>query len=436
MKNVALPIAWPDSRRLAALVQAEPPAFWLDSASAGHPRSRISILALEPLEHRACKDFAEFFEFAKEADAQLSFRGPEESTAEHRRGSLTPLGTTGSIFGGGWIGRLNYEGRADFFLFDAWLELDHSTQSATVHSQDPRKADRLVRRLSAAAPSLSAWQAGPIRPDISRAEYLDQVRDIQERLRRGDCYQVNLSQGFASAGRGDAADLYLRLRQAAPAPQMAYVNLGEEQIFSASPEILLESVGRGARSYPIKGTRPRSADPARDAELAAELLASPKDAAELLMIVDLVRNDLGAVSRTGSVSVPELRRLESLPQVHHLYAVVESELAAGIGPLQALHRLSPGGSITGAPKLKAIEVIAELERGPRGIYTGSIGYAGFSGRSGFNIAIRTATLKGGDLEYRAGGGIVVDSEPEAEYRECLDKARGFFAALGTVPEGD
>jgi para-aminobenzoate synthetase component 1 len=420
VKIFTWPVARPDPHRLAALVQSSPPAFWLDSASLGHPRSRASILALDPLEYRAAADFGKFLQFAIETDAEL----------------LSFSKSNQSAFGGGWIGCLDYEGRADFFLFDTWLELDHFQDTAFVYSRDPQKAQRLAQRLGEPAPPLNPWQSGPIRAEVSRAQYLDQVRDIQERLRRGDCYQVNLSQGFSAEGRGDAADLYLRLRQAAPAPQMAFVNLGGEQIFSASPEILLETEGRRARSYPIKGTRPRSADAGLDARLAEELLASPKDAAELLMIVDLVRNDLGAVSEAGSVAVPDLKRLESLPQVHHLYAVVESDLKAGIGPLQALHRLSPGGSITGAPKLKAMEIIAELERGPRGMYTGSIGYAGFSGRSSFNIAIRTAVLKSGKLEYRAGGGIVVDSEPEAEYEECRHKARGFFAALGVEPGRD
>ncbi|HKX12254.1 MAG TPA: anthranilate synthase component I family protein, partial [bacterium] len=384
MKIFALPVARPDLPRLAALVQASPPAFWLDSASLGHPGSRVSILALEPLEYRPAADFGEFLIFAKEADAELlSFSASKES-----------------VFGGGWIGCLDYEGRAEFFLFDTWLELDHFQNSSFVYSRDLQKAQRLAHRLSEAGPARNPWRSGPIRAEVSRARYLDQVRDIQERLRRGDCYQVNLSQGFSASGRGDVADLYLRLRQAAPAPQMAFVNLGGEQIFSASPEILLETEGRRARSYPIKGTRPRSGDKKIDARMAEELLASPKDAAELLMIVDLVRNDLGAVSETGSVTVPDLKRLESLPQVHHLYAVIESELKSGIGPLQALHRLSPGGSITGAPKLKAMEIISELEPGPRGIYTGSIGYAGFSGRLSFNIAIRTAVLKDGNLEYR------------------------------------
>lgn len=421
MKPASLAIAVPAPERLAALVQNSSPAFWLDSASRDPSRSRRSILALDPSVHRHCRDFKSFHQFAREADPSLAV------------GSQA----LDSMFGGGWIGCLSYEGQGDFFLYETWLEIDHARAQATVFSlAGPAKAEELAARLAGSAPKLERWKSEPPLPALTRGKYLEQVREIQERLQRGDCYQVNLSQGFSARGHGDPADLYLRLRQSAPAPQMAFVNLGDQQIFSASPEILLETEGSRARSYPIKGTRPRSADPVEDRRLAEELLASPKDAAELLMIVDLVRNDLGAVSRSASVKVPDLKILDSLAQVHHLYAVVESELKEGLGPLEAIWRLSPGGSITGAPKLKAMEVIAELEGRPRGIYTGSIGYAGFAGRSCFNIAIRTAVLKEGNVDYRAGGGIVVDSDPEAEYAECFHKARGFFAALGAEPDRD
>lgn len=417
MKSFVLPLPVPGPRRLAALIQSASPAFWLDSAASGHPRSQVSILAIDPSASKSCQDFSGFLELAQTVDQSLESPTPSQA----------------SVFGGGWIGCLRYEGNADFFLFDTWLEIDHAQNKAAIHSRDRERALALAKRLEDTPPNFVPWKSGPIRPDIAKADYLGEVRDIQERLRRGDCYQVNLSQGFLAEGEGDSGDLYLRLRQAAPAPQMAFVNLASEQIFSASPEILLETDGRRAFSYPIKGTRPRSADAAIDARLAEELLKSPKDAAELLMIVDLVRNDLGAVSDAGTIQVPALKKLESLAQVHHLYAIVEGRLSPGIGPLQALQRLSPGGSITGAPKRKAMEIIAELEKRRRGIYTGSIGYAGFSGRSSFNIAIRTATLKEGKLEYRAGGGIVIDSDPTAEYEECLHKAKGFFSALGSYP---
>jgi para-aminobenzoate synthetase component 1 len=210
---------------------------------------------------------------------------------------------------------------------------------------------------------------------------------------------------------------------------MVFFNLGPRQILSASPEILLEIDDNRVRSFPIKGTRPRGSDAASDAQLREELLASEKDAAELLMIVDLVRNDLGKFCELGSVRVSSLKQLETLPQVHHLVGCVEGRCQEGVSPLQALRELSPGGSITGTPKRKAMEIIQNLEVHQRGIYTGSLGYWSFNNRACFNIAIRTAVLSEDKLEYFAGGGIVADSDPELEYEETLVKTRGLLEAL-------
>ncbi|MCC6272213.1 MAG: anthranilate synthase component I family protein [Deltaproteobacteria bacterium] len=440
MKECCRDIPMPAPGRLAALVAAEAPACWLDSALPGHPRARHSLLALRPL--RAFQaGAAELDARLQEWDAWLkSFRGDVASEA---------------FFPGGLVGYLSYPaGRfspslpaAQFFLFDGGIRIDARQAKATVFSlglrDDLSGADPVLaqtrclelERLLRAAPEAVARAPRPasLNAELSREAYLSKVRDIRERILRGDCYQANFSQRFVAEGAWDPAELYLRLRSASPAPQMAFLNLGGGQILSASPETLLEVEGRRARSHPIKGTRPRGKDPETDRRLARELLGSAKDAAELLMIVDLVRNDLGRVCETGSIRVPVLSELDSLPQVHHLVATVEGLLRKGVGPLEALGALSPGGSITGAPKLKAMEILQELEAGPRGIYTGSIGYAGLGGRAAFNIAIRSAWLSGGRLEYSAGGGIVADSEPEAEYAESLHKARGFFEALGAEP---
>lgn len=440
MREFRRDIPMPAPGRLAALAAAAAPACWLDSALAGHPRARHSLLALRPLRVFQA-GAAELEPRLREWDGWLkSWRGRVESEA---------------FFSGGLVGYLSYpEGRfsaplpaAQFFLFDSGLRIDAVRGSAEVFSlglredlsgADPALAEARcleLERLLAAAPEAVARapRRTSLCAELSRESYLSKVEDIRERILRGDCYQVNFSQRFVATGDWNPAELYLRLRSASPAPQMAFLNLGHCQILSASPETLLEVDGRRARSLPIKGTRRRGADPAEDGRLARELQGSAKDAAELLMIVDLVRNDLGKVCDTGSIRVPVLSELDSLPQVHHLVATVEGRLRAGVGPLEALAALSPGGSITGAPKLKAMEILQELETGPRGIYTGSIGYASLSGRAAFNIAIRSAWLSGGRLEYSAGGGIVADSEPEAEYAESLHKARGFFEALGAEP---
>ncbi len=265
---------------------------------------------------------------------------------------------------------------------------------------------------------------------MDRLQYLQKIALIKEALVRGDCYQVNLSQRFTAEGDWDSAELYLRLRACSAAPQMAFLNLGEARILSASPETLLQIQGKVASSFPIKGTRPRKEDSAADRLELETLMASAKDDAELLMIVDLVRNDLGQFCEIGSIEVPARKSVESFPTVHHLVGHVQGRLRGDVSPLQALLQISPGGSITGAPKRKAMEIIAQLEEVPRGIYTGSIGYLGLNGQAAFNIAIRTALLRGRRLEYSAGGGIVADSDPGAEYEESLQKAKGFFMALG------
>ncbi|MBY0396444.1 MAG: anthranilate synthase component I family protein, partial [Thermoleophilia bacterium] len=215
-----------------------------------------------------------------------------------------------------------------------------------------------------------------------------------------------------------------------PAPFAAYLAWEDRAVVSASPEWFYQTRGDRIVTRPIKGTRPRGATPDEDARLAAELAASPKDRAELTMIVDLERNDLGRVSRYGTVTVTEALTVESFAQVHHLVATVEGRLRPGVGPVDVVRAVFPGGSITGAPKIRAMEIIDELEPNRRGVYTGAIGYFGRGGISAFNIAIRTMVVEGGTARYQVGGGIVADSDPLAEYHETLHKGRGLREVLG------
>ena len=262
--------------------------------------------------------------------------------------------------------------------------------------------------------------------NFTRASYQQAVRRAKEYIAAGDIYQVNLSQRFQCAVDAPAPEVYLALRAANPAPYCAYLDIGNSQILSSSPECFLKLEGRQVITRPIKGTRPRAVDP-------AELLASPKDNAELLMITDLERNDLGRVCEFGSVHVPELVRVESFATVHHLVATVVGTLRREVSHVDCVRACFPGGSITGAPKIRAMEIIDELEPHARGIYTGAIGYFGPDGRSDFNIAIRTAVYQpGGRLTFQAGGGIVADSDPAAEYDETLAKARGIFNAINQL----
>ncbi|MCS6243699.1 MAG: aminodeoxychorismate synthase component I [Opitutus sp.] len=264
------------------------------------------------------------------------------------------------------------------------------------------------------------------------AGYTAAIGRIKAYIASGDVYQVNLTQRFATPLPCPPYALYQRLRERSPAPFAAYLSFGPVQVVSSSPERFLTVRGRHVETRPIKGTRPRSANPVEDARLAAELLASEKDRAELLMIVDLERNDLGRVCAYGSVQVEKLWQLESHPTVHHLVATVSGTLRPEIDVIDCVAACFPGGSITGAPKIRAMEIIDELEPHRRHLYTGAIGYLGFDGNADLNIAIRTLTCVGGQAYYHVGGGIVWDSNPSAEYQETLDKGRAMHEALTQV----
>ena len=273
--------------------------------------------------------------------------------------------------------------------------------------------------------------SGPINifSSLGREQFLTVVERAQRYIRAGDIYQVNLAQRLTAPWTGSGWELYQRLAAVSPAPFSAFVDCGDFQIASSSPELFLRLSGSHIQTRPIKGTRPRSADPVRDAQLTYELQTSAKEMAELVMITDLLRNDLGRVCEYGSVQVPELVRLERYPQVQHLVSTVEGRLRDDQTHFSAFASCFPGGSITGAPKIRAMEVIDELEPVTRGPYTGCIGYLGFNRESQLNIAIRTALCRDGLAHFHAGAGIVADSNPAAEFDETLAKASGFLAAL-------
>jgi para-aminobenzoate synthetase component 1 len=265
--------------------------------------------------------------------------------------------------------------------------------------------------------------------DFDRPTYVNAVRRVLDYIAAGDVYQVNLSQRFIARGRPEPLDLYLRLKAESPAPFAAFLRWGDQAVASASPELFYQTRGDRLVTRPIKGTRPRGTTSRKDAQLAAELSASPKDRAELTMIVDLERNDLGRVCTYGSVVVSDPVRIESFAQVHHLVATIEGRLRREVGPVDVIRALFPGGSITGAPKIRAMQIIDELEPTRRGLYTGAIGYFSRGGSSAVNIAIRTMIIDGSCVSFQVGGGIVADSDPEAEYEETLDKCRGMLAVV-------
>jgi aminodeoxychorismate synthase component I len=325
-------------------------------------------------------------------------------------------GTDG--FAAGWI---DYDGSFCFGFYEQFLVFRHLDKKWV-------GVGDLASRFCS-NPEETPMPKLDFKPEISRGQFCEMVRRAKEYIAAGDIYQVNLSHRFAACwSGGDAFLFYEALRRCSPAPQAAYLELGGRAVLSSSPETFLQMSGRVIRTRPIKGTRPRLDDTVADAQSAAELLASQKEAAELVMITDLERNDLGRVCEYASVTVRELLKLERYEQVFHLVSTVEGRLRDGVDHPAALRACFPGGSITGAPKKRAMEIISELEPAPRGLYTGAIGWFGFNGQSRFNIAIRTVVVENGLAHFHVGAGIVADSDPEAEYEETLHKAAGILLA--------
>lgn len=322
---------------------------------------------------------------------------------------------------GGLAGWTSYEGEFVFGEYPEMLVFDHQ------HQQWWETGD-LSECFADNDSSPVEWEE--FQPLSTRSQFLAAVERIQEWIRSGDIYQVNLAQTFEAGIRGGSLfGLYQHLRDASPAPMAAWMALDGCEVLSSSPESFLRISGRQVETRPIKGTRPRFADPDEDLRSAYELQTSPKEIAELVMITDLLRNDLGQVCEFGSVDVAEMLQLESLEQVHHLVSTIHGTLNQDQDAIDCLAACFPGGSITGAPKKRAMEIIREVEGEPRGIYCGAIGWLGRNAESSFNIAIRTLVREGDTLSYRVGAGIVADSVPEHEYHETLHKAAGIRLAI-------
>lgn len=270
---------------------------------------------------------------------------------------------------------------------------------------------------------------------MSREEYLDGARRVKEYIRDGYVYVLNLANCFHFKGEPDALKTYLTLRKSSAADFSAYLNFGDTKILSVSPESFIRIRGRKITSKPIKGTRKRGRSPAEDRRERHNLERDPKERAELAMIVDMVRNDIGQVCRTGSVAVRHFARAEAYPSVFQLVGLVEGELLEGAGLKDVLKAVFPGGSITGAPKFSALKIIDELENFKRGVYTGSIGFFSVCGNADLNIAIRTLVLNQDRGYYGAGSGITIDSDEEREHEETILKAKGFFDCFGAVLNG-
>jgi anthranilate/para-aminobenzoate synthase component I len=319
--------------------------------------------------------------------------------------------------------------------YDPWLVHDATTGAWHIVGSTPeRLRPPWLARLATPPPTVAGPLArGPLVPLVSPAAYRLAVRRILRYLRAGDVYQVNLTLPFAADLAAPPWALCARLAARHPVPYTAYLDLGDAAVVMNSPELLLRRRGRRVETRPIKGTRPRGTDAARDAALAAELVRDPKERAEHVMIVDLERNDLGRVCEVGSVTVDELAAVERHPSVLHLVSTITGRLAAEVGLAGLLRATFPGGSITGAPKERAMAIIAELEPLPRGVYTGALGLVDPRGDLELGLPIRTAVVTGGRLCWHAGGGIVLDSDPDRELAEAWLKTAALRWALGEAP---
>ena len=454
-------VDYSDPLRVFARFARSPGAIFLDSAMTGSAIGRYSFIAADPfLTLKARNGWIEDGESHLTGDpfaalAERLARYPVESEPD-----LPPFQTGAAGYFAYDLAhhlerlphhRVDDQPLPDLLLgfYDWTLAFDHEKQRAwLMASGHPAKSTS--KRRSRAAARIAAVRrriaepvdlpSDPVRvtpkSDVERAPYEGRVRRVIDYILAGDIYQANISQRFSATlpPGADAFALYCALRKRNPAPFAAFIRHGDSAIVSASPERFLKLCDGHVETRPIKGTRPRGKTPAEDEALARELLTSEKDRAENLMIVDLLRNDLSRVCRDRSVEVPMLFGLESFATVHHLVSIVTGELVPGKTAIDLLRAAFPGGSITGAPKIRAMEIIAELEPTRRGPYCGSIGYIGFDGAMDTSIVIRTMAILGRQLTFQVGGGIVADSDPAAEYEESLTKARALIETLtGTGP---
>jgi para-aminobenzoate synthetase component 1 len=442
--HVVRPIPYADPLELFAVLHGDRMAVLLDNAGPGPDTGRYSAIAFDPA-------------------TVIRAQWPDALDRLGRLWETLPrfASPPGWPIGPGFFGSFGYElrralervpsrhAREDepddllLGLFDTVVVFDLAERRAAVIAADliaerpPAKSrvDSAVQRIATASalPRLDWTAEAQWAADRSPEDYAANVRRVLDYILAGDIYQANFTQRWIAprpSGLG-GFELYRRLRSLSPAPYAAFIQDGQGQaIVSASPERFLKLSPDGrVDTRPIKGTRGRGATEAEDSDLAAALLASPKDRAENLMIVDLLRNDLGRVADTGSVKVPELNALYSFASVHHLVSTVTARLRPGLGPIDMIRASFPGGSVTGTPKIRAMEIIDELEAGRRGAYCGAIGWIGLDGAMELSIAIRTLTLTPGRVIAQAGGGIVADSDPIGEYQEALTKARAMLATL-------
>ena len=439
-----------DSATLFEAIADLPWAVFLDSGRHHLTQSRYDVIAAEP--HTTLVTRGKMTEIRTDV-VELSREDPLTLLRQHL--DCDPGAACDLPFPGGAIGYFSYDlarrfGRLPVLaadgdkmpemavgIYDWAVIVDHLERRSWLVGQgrDPEtdwKWNRLVARFGAAAVERARVPfriTAPLASNLSYEAYAAAFRRVHDYIHAGDCYQINLAQRFAAPAAGDPWLAYQALRIINPAPYSAFLNTPHGTVMSASPERFLKLSRGHVEAKPIKGTRPRAGHPRLDAELAEALRSSAKDRAENVMIVDLLRNDLSKNCELGSVKVPKLFEVESFATVHHLVSTVTGRLRQGRDALDLLRGCFPGGSITGAPKLRAMQIIEELEPHRRGVYCGAIGYLGYDGNMDTNIAIRTLVYSGGAIRFSVGGGIIADSRLDDEYQETFDKAAAMLRLL-------
>lgn len=321
--------------------------------------------------------------------------------------------------------------RVWFGVYSAGLIFHHPTQTLRAFGWNEKVLQQAIHWRNSAQPiQLHTTKTPRIISNFTKQRYLTAIRKIQNYIRDGFTYQVNLSQRFtAKVGKVSPQEIYAKLCETNPAPFAGYFDAGDFQIISSSPELLFRVRGNRIETWPIAGTKPRGKNSTQDLKLEKDLRSSPKEKAEHLMLVDLLRNDIGKVCEFNSVKVIDLMRVEKYARVQHLVSTVFGKLRRGVGFLEIIRAVFPGGTITGCPKIETMKIISELEKSSRGIYTGSLGYISANGNLDFNILIRSFCLQAGELTFQTGGGVVADSIPRKEYEETFHKAAALFEAV-------
>jgi para-aminobenzoate synthetase component 1 len=448
---------------------AKPYSFWLDSGMDPPKLGRYSFMGIDPF--LVMRSRGDEITLIREGVEEKSRGNPFDMLGELLDEYKIESGELPVPFTGGAVGYFSYDlchfierlptkAIEDLHLpecylafYDAIVAFDHLENKTYLIStgfpeqKEAKRRRRAETRLhelrnlvllsppSGNVKETTTNQGIMLKANFSHEGYLRAVARAREYICAGDIFQVNLSQRFETNLHISPYELYQRLRKINPAPFASYLNFDGVSIVGASPERFLKTQGDWVETRPIKGTKPRGKTPEEDKALAGDLLASKKDRAENTMIVDLERNDLGRVCRYGTVKVTELAILETYPTVFHLTSTVVGRLREGKNRIDLLKASFPGGSITGAPKVRAMEIIDELEPTSRSVYTGSIGYLSFNGNMDVNIVIRTFIVKDSRAYFQVGGAIVYDSEPEAEYIETLDKGKALIQALNLSPQG-